>query len=339
MLRFVGNVSTSATRSPTEGRPSRDETGKMLSIELASLASASSSTRWHHADAPNLWQVLDNATSVAEAHLSLDPKLWWDKMGHTAQVPLQVTSLRSQLDRYTGLRNGTICEVGFNAGHSAAVWLENTHAKLVEFDLLTLNYSHASRRFIEERYPGRVTFHQGPSRLTVSKYAEHVRNLTAPPCDLWLVDGDHGKNVEHDFMNALAASHEGTVFIVDDANMEWPYVRRFWRVHVAVGSIEERSCVGTRVRGSKVEKTWCVGEVAGWATTSDSPRLHGLVSQVNLLSREARNAAYYRKVRRGARHSPYSAGEADESASESSTQRSGPGGARSRRRFAFGRNL
>jgi len=313
----------------------------MLSVELASLASASSSTRWHHSDAPNLWQVLDNATSVAEGHLSLTPKLWWDKMGHTAQVPLQVKSLRSQLDRYSGLRNGTICEVGFNAGHSAAVWLENTHAKLVEFDLLTLNYSHASRRFIEERYPGRVTFHQGPSRLTVSKYAEDVRNLTAPPCDLWLVDGDHGKNVEHDFMNALAASHAGTVFIVDDANMEWPYVRRFWRAHVAVGSIEERSCVGTRVRGSKVEKTWCVGEVAGWATTSDgSPRLRGLISQVNLLSREARNAAYYRKVRRGARHSPDSAGEAIESASvESSTPRAGPGGARARNRRRFGRHL
>lgn len=269
-------------------------------VEVASLASAQSSTRWHHADAPQLWKVLDQVTAVAEGHLGGDPKEWWTKMGHTAQVPLQVTSLRGVLDHYAGVRNGTVCEVGFNAGHSAVVWLENTQAKLVEFDLLNLNYSLASRHFIESRYPGRVTFHQGPSRRTLLEYGERVSNGTAPACDMWLVDGDHGKNVEHDYINALSASHAGTVFIVDDANMEWPYVRRFWRVHVAIGSIEERSCVGTRVRGSSVDKTWCIGQVAGWATTQNAAMLlRAVASRAKALSREARNAAYFRKIRRG----------------------------------------
>ena len=267
---------------------------------LASLCGAVSPTRWVHTDAPNLWSVLDEATTVAERHLNTNPREWWAIMGHTAQVPLQISSLRGQLDRHTELRNGTICEIGFNAGHSAIVWLEATHARLVEFDLLNLNYSHASRRWMEDRYPGRLTFHRGPSRLTVPQYASRVANGTADACDLWLVDGDHGKNVEHDFLNVLSASHAGTVIIADDASVSFPYVRRFWRSHVGLGSIRERSCIVTRVHRTNLEKAWCIGAVAAWAATGGkgAATLKEKFERSNQLSREERNKAYFMARRR-----------------------------------------
>jgi predicted O-methyltransferase YrrM len=254
------------------------------------------SSRWVHTDAPNLWTVLDEATAVAERHLKVDPQKWWATMGHTAEVPLQVTSLRGMLDRHAALRNGTICEIGFNAGHSAIVWLEKTQTNLVEFDLLSLDYSEPSRRFVSERYPGRIVFHKGPSRETLPLHAERVRSGAAKPCDLWLIDGDHGRNVEVDLFNALAASHAGTIIIADDCGLLFPYVRRFWRVHVGLGSILENGCISTRVKRSSVEKTWCHGEVAKWAAAmgeAEAATLHSRVQQANGGTREARNQAYF----------------------------------------------
>ena len=42
--------------------------------------------------ASGLWAALDEATRVAERGLTEDPAEWWIKMGHTAQVPLQVAA-------------------------------------------------------------------------------------------------------------------------------------------------------------------------------------------------------------------------------------------------------
>ena len=197
--------------------------------------------------------VLAETTRIAESKLA-DTRTWWIQMGHTAQVPLQVASLRSLLDRHPLLRTGTICEIGFNAGHSAVVWLEKTHARVVEFDLLALPYSHISRRFVEARYHGRVTFHVGDSGETVQQYAHQVRNGSAAACDLWLIDGDHGIHAKLDFLNALGASHAGTLIVADDAGLLFPYVRKYWRVHVGIGSIFEHACMSTRAcGGSKSE--------------------------------------------------------------------------------------
>ena len=59
------------------------------------------------------------------------------------------------------------------------------------------------------------------------------------------------------------------MIIADDASLLFPYVRKFWRVHVGIGSIEERGCVSTRSRNG-VEKTWCIGAVASWAVGKDA---------------------------------------------------------------------
>ena len=226
---------------------------------------------WSRSDAPAMWKVLDEATLVAENYVH-DPGAWWKAMGHAAQFPEQVASFR-RLMAMPRLRNGWICEIGFNAGHSAIMWLHDTSARLVEFDLQTLPYSEASRILVESAFPGRVHFHVGKSRQTVPLYASRVRNGTAPPCDLWLVDGDHGNGARHDVMNALSASHAGTIVVVDDASLRFPMLRKCWRIHVALGSIRELSCVQLRPKwGAHKAKGWCFGSVQPWATTAEGHR-------------------------------------------------------------------
>ena len=84
---------------------------------------------------PALWQLLDEATSVAERHTASGPeRLDWRTMGHSAQVPQQIEMLAKLVRGEQGPK--VCCEVGFNAGHSALVWLEGGCKKLVEFDLL-----------------------------------------------------------------------------------------------------------------------------------------------------------------------------------------------------------
>ena len=270
-----------------------------FALPVVTMLASAGSSRWQHEGAPELWNVLDEATRVAERSLT-DPKEWWRVMGHTAQVPLQVTSLRGQFSRNNSLRDAMICEIGFNAGHSAIVWLEGTKTRLATFDLLHLNYSRSSRRFIEAKYPGRVTFHEGSSALTVPQYVERIRQHSEPACDLWLIDGDHGKHVDNDFFSTMAASHDQTVVIADDAGLLFPYVRRVWRTHVALGSIRERGCVSTRVKGNAVEKTWCHGLVEGWAAgTESAPRLRKAYEDARAWTREQRNTAYFEARRRG----------------------------------------
>lgn len=260
---------------------------------------------------PALWDALDSATRVAEANLPTgkDPNEWWLTMGHTAQVPLQVASLRSLVEDKEASKDqaagDTICEIGFNAGHSAVAWLEATHARLVEFDLLGLPYSHASRAFVEQRYPKRATFHVGDSKTSVRSYAQAVLNGTASACDIWLVDGDHGIGAKVDLFNALASSHAGTMIVADDASLLFPYVRKFWRVHVGIGSIKERGCVSTRIRHG-VEKTWCIGTVASWAVGEAAwTAVHAKFIALHALSRAERNRAYFANTNRHARRPSY----------------------------------
>ena len=253
--------------------------------------------------APVLWNALDEATKVAERHLQEDAREWWLKMGHTAQVPAQVATLRGQLDQHAHLRVGTICEIGFNAGHSAVLWLEGTQARVIEFDLMALPYSHASRQYIEKRYPGRASFHIGDSDTTVAQHVERVRNGTVLPCDLWLIDGDHGIHARADFLHALGASRGGTIVIADDAGIRFPYVRKYWRSHVAIGSIVERGCTSTRAQGG-AEKSWCVGVVSPWAAgTRGAAPLRARFEAAVAMSRQQRNAAYF-QIRRNASRDP-----------------------------------
>lgn len=96
-----------------------------------------------------------------------------------------------QLIEIHGFR--TICEVGFNGGHSAAAYLA-AHRDIIvhSFDLGHYPYSHSSASFLQSIYnrtaPHRLVMHWGSSQETVPAWSAEADHAL---CDLVLIDGGH----------------------------------------------------------------------------------------------------------------------------------------------------
>lgn len=108
-----------------------------------------------------------------------------------------------------------ICEVGFNAGHSTALWLSaNPTATVDTFDLFNphlTGFMQANLLFLQRLFPGRLTAHIGDSLRTIP-----AANLL-PSCDLVHVDGRHSyDNTRQDTINFMRISHPSTLYLFDD---------------------------------------------------------------------------------------------------------------------------
>ena len=117
----------------------------------------------------------------------------------------------------------TICEIGFNGGHSAGLWLKaNPTAKVVMFDLWKHTYAPCAFGYLSKTYPGRITLHKGNSALTVPAF--HAANPDFK-CDIISVDGGHQiSQAVLDITNMKQlADPEFSVLFVDDTNCHAPY--------------------------------------------------------------------------------------------------------------------
>jgi hypothetical protein len=108
-----------------------------------------------------------------------------------------------------------ICEVGFNAGHSTALWLSaNPTATIDTFDLFNAHltgFMKPNLLFLQRLFPGRLTAHVGDSLRTIPS-----ANL-ATPCDLVHVDGRHSyTNTRQDAINFMRTSRPSTLYLFDD---------------------------------------------------------------------------------------------------------------------------
>ena len=83
----------------------------------------------------------------------------------------------------------TVCETGFNAGHSVLIWLlANPDAKVYSFDLGHYPCSRPMAKYLRKRYPDRFTITFGDSTETLPVF---VRQNPDVKCDLISVDGGH----------------------------------------------------------------------------------------------------------------------------------------------------
>ena len=128
-----------------------------------------------------------------------------------------------------------ICEVGFNAGHSAALWLwSNPRATLTAFDIWEHEYAEVSAAFLHSKYGPRLRIIKGDSIVKITAH-----RLS---CDIISVDGGH--DYEHallDLFQFKSLSHKLTVGFIDDTGCatgacEGP--NRALRYAVATGLIE-----------------------------------------------------------------------------------------------------
>ena len=119
----------------------------------------------------------------------------------------QISAQVARLHEFVAKRQPkSIMEIGFNAGHSALLFLAITPptTKVVSFDLGEYAYVFAAKRYIDSLFPGRHTLVTGDSTVTIPKYEEQVAHRmkdinTAPPMrfDIIFIDGGH----QNDFHN------------------------------------------------------------------------------------------------------------------------------------------
>ena len=144
--------------------------------------------------------------------------------GHTATWVDKVVTLR-KIAREAPV-NGTICEVGFNAGHSSLNWLTSRpDVSVVAFDrgMQTapsgqgdIPYGPLGVQFLLEKFPGRLVVINGDSTLTLPAVLQTSWPLR---CDVVFVDGAHEKDIAlADLMNAkkFVDTSKWNRVIVDD---------------------------------------------------------------------------------------------------------------------------
>ena len=115
----------------------------------------------------------------------------------------------------------TICETGFNLGHSSLLWLTaNRKAKVYSFDLGEHKYVVPAANYISRHYPDRFQLFLGDSRDTLPNFFS--KNNVA--CDMFFVDGGHVDHVPQLDMfwavTMLNKTNENAKILVDDLHLK-----------------------------------------------------------------------------------------------------------------------
>ena len=146
-------------------------------------------------------------------------------LGHTG---FHYEKARGLASIYADPRVETVCEIGFNAGHSSLnALLAREGIQVISFDLGEYwdKYSQYSYELLQTSFPGQLTLVLGDSTETVPKFVSENPDYK---CNILFIDGGHTHEVaEADILNmAPMANDPFHRVIVDDA--DWGDVRRAW---------------------------------------------------------------------------------------------------------------
>jgi len=132
--------------------------------------------------------------------------------GHCQRCPAEADTLKKIVQTYP-IRS--ILEIGFNAGHSAEIFLKNNpEAHVISFDLGEHEYGEKGKVFIDLTYPNRHTLILGDSRQTIPKF--YQENPTKK-FDMIFIDGGHSNGIPlADLRNCRKLAHSNTILVFDD---------------------------------------------------------------------------------------------------------------------------
>jgi predicted O-methyltransferase YrrM len=166
----------------------------------------------------------------------------------------------------------TICEIGFNAGHSAAVMLvANPNAHLVAFDTLQYEYSKTTSALMKELFPDRFTLIVGDSAETLPQFRQENPDFK---CDLIAIDGDHTyEGVLDDLYNMREMASCRNFVLADDTGFE--SVNRAWQQAKNEDVLHQMHCMMDpqankhwMMFGKLADRSWC----SGYFLADDCPR-------------------------------------------------------------------
>ena len=137
--------------------------------------------------------------------------------GYSGLRPIQVF-FYILLARQSWVRQ--VCEIGFNAGHSALYWLASSNnTRLVSFDLGSHDYAKVMAGYMKTAFPDRFHIVWGDSTKSVPEYVQNLTLLGNPlSCDVIVIDGGHSYKValaDMQNMRAFARSPRHLV-VIDD---------------------------------------------------------------------------------------------------------------------------
>lgn len=135
---------------------------------------------------------------------------WFE--GYSQEVPNQVLDL-IELTQGNNIKH--VLEIGFNAGHSAEIFLKNNNSlMLTSFDLGNHNYLTHAKEFIDNIYTNRHTLLIGDSTITIPKY---INENSEQKFDVIFIDGGNSYDIaKSDLENCARLAHKDTIVIMDD---------------------------------------------------------------------------------------------------------------------------
>jgi hypothetical protein len=135
----------------------------------------------------------NTASAISRLHAALD-EVVNSTDGSTRAFHARLGSIGvtpAQIEVYSRLAaslppNSSVCEVGFNVGHSAVLWLlSNPAVTLHTFDLFKATRSLLSLETLTRLFPGRIVSHKGDSLDAIPRLSRAL----SPPCALVHIDG------------------------------------------------------------------------------------------------------------------------------------------------------
>jgi len=141
--------------------------------------------------------------------------------GYSQQVSGQIEDLNDIID-YVCSKNINnkyinVMEIGFNAGHSAEIFLKsNDKILLTSFDIGTHDYLKNGKEYIDIRYPNRHKLILGDSTISIPNFInKNINNI--PKFDIIFIDGGHEYEIaKSDLENCFYLAHKDTIVIIDD---------------------------------------------------------------------------------------------------------------------------
>ena len=140
----------------------------------------------------------------------------WICEGHIGRSKGQIEKLKELCFLY---KPKNILEIGFNAGHSSALMLENTDACIVSVDICSHPYTYEGKEKIDELFPDRHLLIEGNSMIVLDEVPILNYNLI-------YIDGGHSyKCCKSDILNCKKFSSSSTIIIVDDVVYDTEYIK------------------------------------------------------------------------------------------------------------------
>lgn len=123
-----------------------------------------------------------------------------------------------------------ILEIGFNAGHSALLFLlSNPEAHLVCFDICWYKYTQPCFEYIRDNFKGRIELICGSSIYTVQSF---INTNPGKTFDILHIDGSHDTTIANiDFFSCFELARNNSVIIWDD--VELPHLEALWNGYIA----------------------------------------------------------------------------------------------------------